>query len=456
VQILIVGGGLVGSTLAARLSQSGRDVVLVERDAELARRLAAKLDIQVVPGNATLARVLREAGVEKADVVVAVTESDEANLVVAMLSAALFEVPRLLVRLREPGHEEGFAWLARKRQLDYRSVNPDAAAVERILNLLVVPGALDVAPFMDGELLVAGFRIREGSDLAGLTVSHMSLLFADAPTLVAVIRRGNRWIVPHGAEELRAGDIAYFAIARRDLESVVALVLGEPAPPAGSRRRRRVLIAGASRIGLDLARRLEAEDLSVVLIEEDAERARAAAEELGETLVVQGRATDEALLEEEEIERTATFVAVTSDFADNLVAGLLARRLGAGRAFALVDNPDLVHLIGEVAIDAIISPRLLAVSLALKHVRGGPVRSVAALLEDRIEVIEADCSGTSRLVGKTLAELDLPRGVLIAALRRGERILVPRGGDRVEAGDCVLVVTTIEEAQRVSGLVGTA
>jgi trk system potassium uptake protein TrkA len=452
VQILIVGGGLVGSTLAARLSQSGHDVVLIERDAELARRLTTRLDVQVIEADGTLARVLREADVGKADVVVAVTESDEANMVVAMLSATLFEVPRMLVRLRESGHEEGFAWIARERHRDYRAINPVSAAVDRILALLVVPGALDVAPFMDGELLVAGFRIREGSDLAGLTVSHMSLLFANAPTLVAAIQRGPRWIVPHGGEELRAGDIAYFAIARADLASVVALVRGEPVRPAAGGAHERVLIAGATRIGLDLARRLEAEDLRVTLIEEDPVLAREAAEDLDRTLVVHGRPTDETLLEEEEIDHCSTFVAVTPDFEDNLVAGLLARRLGAGRAFALVDNPDLVHLIGEVAIDAVISPRLLAVSLALQHIRGGGVRSVAALLEDRIEVIEAECDPSSRLAGRPLAKLDLPRGVLVAALRRAGRIVVPRGGDRIEPGDGVLFVATTEEAPRVSTL----
>jgi trk system potassium uptake protein TrkA len=455
-QILIVGGGLVGSTLAARLSQSGHDVVLIERDGELARRLTTRLDVQVVEADGTLARVLREAGIEKADVVVAMTESDEANMVVAMLSATLFEVPRMLVRLRETGHAEGFAWIARERHRDYRAINPIAAAVNRILALLVVPGALDVAPFMDGELLVAGFRIREGSDLAGLTVAHMSLLFADAPTLVAAIQRGSRWIVPHGAEELRAGDIAYFAIARADLLNVVSLVRGESARAGAGRGRQRVLIAGATRIGLDLARRLAAEDLQVVLIEADETAAREAAEQLDDTLVVHGRPTDETLLEEEEIERCSTFVAVTSDFEENLVAGLLARRLGAERAFALVDNPDLVHLIGEVAIDAIISPRLLAVSLALQHIRGGGVRSVAALLEDRIEVIEVDCTGVPGLTGRPLAELGLPRGVLVAALRRGGRIVVPRGGDRIEPGDRVLLVTTIEEAPRVTELLGAS
>jgi trk system potassium uptake protein TrkA len=368
-----------------------------------------------------------------------------------MLASTVFHVPRLLVRLRDKGHEEGFAWLARERHLDYRSVNPDAAAVDRIMALLVVPGALDVAPFMDGQLLVAGFRIREDSDLAGLTVAHMSLLFADAPTLVAAIQRGSRWIVPHGAEELRAGDIAYFAIARADLQNVVSLVRGEPGPGVG--RRRRVLIAGATRMGLDLARRLESADFQVVLIEEDAVRAREAAEGLGDTLVVQGRPTDEALLEEEEIERCSTFVGVTPDFESNLVAGLLARRLGAERAFALVDNPDLAHLVGEVAIDAIISPRLLAVSLALQHIRGGAVRSVAALIEDRVEVIEAECGQRSPLANRPLSELGLPRGVLVAAVRRGERILVPRGADRIEPGDRFLVVATTDAVSRVAGLI---
>jgi trk system potassium uptake protein TrkA len=449
--ILIVGGGLVGSTLAARLSESGSDVVLVERDTELVRQLGTKLDVQVVEGNGTVARVLREAGIERAAMVVAMTESDEANMVVALLSAGLFAVPRLLVRLREKGHEEGFTWLCAQHEHDYRSVNPDEAAVHRILALLVVPGALDVAPFLDGELLVAGFRIRKDSDLAGLTVSHMSLLFANAPTLVAAIQRGTRWIVPDGNEELRAGDIAYFAIARSDLASVLALVRGEP-EPTGAQSRPRVVIAGATRIGLDLARRLEAEDLHVVMIEENAVRAREAAEMLGGTIVVQGRPTDETLLQEEDIERCSTFVAVTPEFETNLVAGLLAKRLGAERAFALVDNPDLVHLIGEVAIDAIISPRLLAVSLALQHIRGGNVRSVATLLEDRVEVMEAECNVGSRLTGRAIAELDLPRGVLVAALRRGDRIVVPRGGDRIEPGDRVVLVTTTEDGAHVAGI----
>ena len=337
-QILLVGGGLTGSTLAARLAATGHDVVLVERDATVARRLTAGLDVQVVEGNGTKARILQEAGIERSDVVFATTESDEANMVVAMLAATMFRVPRLLVRLRDPDHEADFMRLARERggDVQYRCINPDAAAVDRILSLLAVRGAIDVMRFMDGELLVAGFRIREGSDLAGLLVQHMSLLFANAPTLVVAIQRGPIWIVPHGDEELRAGDIAYFAIARSDLANVVSLVRGE-AVAAREAARPRVIVAGATRIGLDLARRLESQDLQVTLLEEDAERAKYAAEKLGDTLVVHGLPTDQALLEEEGIERTSAFVAVTPDYEANLVvvsAGPTAgrrARLRAGR-----------------------------------------------------------------------------------------------------------------------------
>jgi trk system potassium uptake protein TrkA len=451
--ILIVGGGLTGETLAQRLSQDGHDVVVVERDAARARHLSTSLDVQVVEGSGTASRLLREARIERCDVAVAITESDEVNIVVAMLAATVFQVPRLLVRLRDPDHVEDFQRLAEGRGGAYRCVNPDIAAVDRVLSLLAVPGAIDVAPFMGGELLVAGFRIRAGSDLAGLMVQDMSLLFANAPTLVVAIERGERWIVPHGGEKIAPGDIAYFAIAAPDLANVLSLVRGEPSvPPVDTRRR--VIVAGATRIGLELARRLEAQNCPVVLIEEDPGVAANAAEVLEETTVVQGRATEQALLEEEEIDRASAFVAVSTDFENNLVAGLLARRLGAQHAFAIVDNPALVHLIGEIPIDAIISPRLLAVSLALQHIRGGAVRSVAALLEHEIEVIEAVAGEGAPLVRRRLADIDLPRGLLVAALKRDSQILVPRGGDQVKPGDHLLIIATREVAAQVALLLG--
>jgi trk system potassium uptake protein TrkA len=272
----------------------------------------------------------------------------------------------------------------------------------------------------------------------------MNLLFAATPTLAVAIHRMDDWIIPDGDEEIRTGDLVYFAIARDHLSDVLSLV--------GVRedQRRDVMIAGAGPIGLELARRLEALDVKVVLIEEDEALAREASEELDDAMVIHGLPTDRALLEEEEISRVASFVAVTHDHETNLVAGLLAKRLGAGRAIVLVDNPALVDLVGQIGIDAIISPRVLAISLTLETIRGGRVRSVAQLLEDRIEIVEAEAAKRSQLTSGPLSEVKLPRGVLVGAVRHGEKLLVPQGSDRIEPGDRVLFITTTENAPKLA------
>jgi trk system potassium uptake protein TrkA len=438
--IVIVGGGLVGSTLPEKLSRDGHDVSLLDRDDNRVREISESLDIQALQGNGATARDLRRAGVEEANLVVATTDSDEANMIVGMLAAFVFGVPRIVVRLRDAGHAEGFALIAQDHPTERVWVNPDQASVDRIAALLEVPGAVDVVSFMEGELLVAGFRIHANSDFAGMRVSDMNLLFAATPTLAVAIRRRDDWIIPHGGEQIDDGDLVYFAITREHLDDMLSLV-GVPKD-----RRSDVMIAGAGPIGLELAKRLSRADVPVVLIEENEELAYRASEDLGDTLVIRGVATDPELLEEEGIGRISTFVAVGDDHESNLVAGLLAKRLGAGRAVVLVDNPGLVDLVAQIGIDAIISPRLLVIGLALQHIRGGRVRSVAQLLEDQIEIVEAEVVKGSRLTRAALSDLKIPRGVLVAAMRRGEKLLVPRGSDRAEPGDRVLLITTTDNA----------
>ena len=440
--IVIVGGGLVGQALALKLSSDGHDVSLIELDGAKVSELSERLDVEVIEGNGAIPKVLRRAGIEKASLVVATTNSDETNVVIGLVASQRFQVPRVVVRVRDSGHEETFADTAAGGS-EHVCVNPETAAVDHIATLLVVPGALDVMAFLDGELLVAAFRIGPESDFAGLRVSDMKLLFASTPTLVVAIHRGTTWMVPNGSEEILAGDIVYFAIARHDLQNVLSLV-GVPKD-----RRNRVMIAGASSIGIALAKRLEERDLQVVLIEEDAARAERAAAALDQTLVVRGPVTDQALLEEEEIERVSTFVALTDDHESNLVACLLAKRLHAGRAFALVDNPALVSLVGQIGIDAIISERLLTIGLTLQHIRGG-VQGGAALLEDQVEIMVADASRGSRLTSGPLMDVGLPHGVLVAAVRRGDKLFVPQGKDTVEPGDRVVVAIMEELAGRLT------
>jgi trk system potassium uptake protein TrkA len=302
---------------------------------------------------------------------------------------------------------------------------------------------------MGGKLVVAGFRIGHSSDFAGLRVSDMRLLFADTPTLAVALQRGSDWFVPHGQEEIRAGDLVYFAVPRELLDDILGLV--------GVREDRgnRVLIAGATPIGLSLARRLQSADMRVVLIEEDAEAAQVAADTLDHVLVIHGRVTDQAQLLDEEIERVSAFVAVTFDHETNLVAGLLAKRLGAGRALALVDNPALVAMVGEIGIDAIISQRLLTIGLALQHIRGAGVRSGAALLGDEVEVMEVEAVKGSRLTSGPLMDVRLPPGVLVAARLRDGELLVPQGKDRINPGDYLLIITTAQLATKVTEYIHT-
>lgn len=442
--IVIVGAGSVGRALSEKLSRNGHDVSLIDSNADRVREISETLDVHVLCGNGSTSPGLRRAGIEKADLVVAVTNRDEVNMVVGVLASLAFEVPRIIVRLRDADHAEGMERICQEHKGEHVWINPDVAAVDRIASLLEVPGAVDVVSFMDGELIVAGFRIGQSSDFVGVRVSDLNLLFAAAPTLAVAIRRLEDWIIPHGGEEIGVGDLVYFAIAREHLSDVLPLFGVEPD------QRRGIMIAGAGPIGLELARRLESIDVKTIMIEEDDELARQASEELADTLVVRGLVTEKALLEEEDISRIATFVAVTPDHETNLVAGLLAKRLGAGRAVVLVDNPALVDLVGQIGIDAIISPRLLVIGLALQHILGGRVRSVAQLLEDRIEIVETEATKRSRLAKGTLAEIKLPRGVLVAALQRGEKLLVPRGADRVEHGDRVLLITTSENAAKLA------
>jgi trk system potassium uptake protein TrkA len=442
VHVVIVGGGLVGSSLAEKLSGDGHDVVLVEQDRELVAELNDRLDVQTIRGNGATVPVLLQAGIENCDLLLATTDSDEVNMVVALVGSTLFKVPRVVARLRHQGHEESFNKIASEIGGEMLAINPDEATVERIMSLLPVPGAVDVVPFFDGRLLVAGFRVRPDSEFAGLMLSHLRLLFPATPMLVVAIRRDGQWTVPHGEDEIQAGDLVYFAMDVAELDNVLTLL--------GLRKgvERKVMIAGATRIGISLAKRLEAEDMPATLIDAVLARCEVAAAELMNTVVVHGSPTDRSLLIEEGADRAESFVACTDDHEENVVACLLARQLGTTHTFALVDNPALAGLIGDLGIDAVISPRQLAVALALQFARKGRVKAVATLMEDYVEVIDVEAAPGSRLVSAPLAELGLPRGVLVAAVRRGDRLLVPKGDDRIQPADEVLLITKTRDAAR--------
>jgi trk system potassium uptake protein TrkA len=447
VHVIVVGGGLVGSTLAGKLAGDGHDVVVVEQNRDLIADLNERLDVQTIRGNGATIPVLMEAGIENADLVLATTDSDEANMVVALVGSVIFKVPRVAARLRDPQHEEGFRRIAREPGGDRVAINPDIAAVEKILSLLPVPGAVDVVSFFDGKLMVAGFHIKPESDFSGLLLSHLRLLFPATPVLVVAIRRKGVWRVPYGEDEIRAGDLVYFAMDPSELNNVLELLKlhrGEEG---------RVMITGATRIGVNLAKRLEDDGVPVTLIDDRRPACEKAAATLENAVVIHGSPTDRELLREEGTDRVDGFVACTDRHEENVVACLIASRMGAAHTFALVDNAALSGLVGDLGIGAIISPRLLSVSLALGFARKGRIKAVAALLEDSVEVFEVEAAEGSRLVRAPLSELGLPRGMLMVAVQREDRIFLPGGDDRIETGDQVIVAATSEMAPRLDDFI---
>jgi len=439
---------MVGSSLAGKLAGDCHDVVVVELSRELVAELGERLDVQVVQGNGSTVATLVKAGIEGCDLLFATTNSDEANMVVALIGSALFRVPRVVARLRDPEHEEALGRIAAAVGGSRLAIDPESAAVERILAMLPVPGAVDVAPFFDRRLLVAGFVVSPDSDFKGLLLSHFRLLFPTTPVLVVAIRREGRWIIPSGEDEILAHDLVYLALGTGEVDNVLSLL------HLRRGKDRCVIVAGATRIGLKPAHRLERAGIPVTLLDARQAACEAAAVSLDSTLVVRGSPTDRELLEDEGAEAVDGFVACTDDHEENMVACLLARRLGAAHTFAVVDNAALAGLIGDVGIDSIISPRLLAVSLAMQLARKGRVTAVAALMDDTVEVLEVEAVADSRLVRRPLAGLGLPRGILVAALKRRDEIMVPGGADQIQPGDSVLFITTSDRTARLDPFLG--
>lgn len=439
---------MVGSTLAGRIAKDGHDVVLIEQSASRVQRLSEQLDVQVLPGNGGNVETLQRAGIAGCQSLFACTASDDTNMVVSFVASAIFGVPRVVARLREPESESTFQALVETFSGDQVSVNPERAAVEKILSLLPVPGAMDVSPFLDGRLLIAGFRIRPDSDFAGLLLSHFRLLFPHTPVLVVAIRRGDRWWVPHGDDEIRAGDLVYFALDRSEMGNVLELLGNRHSPE------RRVFVAGASRIGLLLAQRLESQGVPVTLLDHRPETCVTAAELLNQTMVVEGSPTNQDLLVEEGADHSAAFIACTENHQSNLVSCLLARRLGAAHTFALVDDSALAPLVGDLGIDAVISPRLLTVGLALQFFRSGRIRAAAALLEDHVEVVEVDLDPGSPLTQATLRDLPLPRGVLVAAVGHNGAVMLPRGEAQLPVGGRAVLVSSSDHARDLDAFLG--
>ncbi len=434
-RVVIAGGGQVGALIARRLSREGNDVVVIDSRPERCAELEAQLDARVVAGNAARLQTLREAGIADAEMVIAVTDSDEVNVLVCLLAQVESPARVKVARLRT---EEADAWrgaLARAGvQIDL-IIHPETELADRIMRVVRRPGVSDLVEFAGGEVCLAGMNLDADSPVAGHTLEELARRGPPGDALVAMIFRGSQVVIPRGGEVLRAGDHVYVVAARSSLEPMLRF-MGLP-PPVPLRR---VLILGGSQLGVRVAWRLEAQDVAVKLFESDAARAERIAATLTRSLVIHADGTDQATLEEAGVAEASAFLALTGDDEDNILASLLARRLGVRKVVALINRLNYLAMVQRLGINTTVSPRLAVVDRILQFVRRGRVLSVTTFGEEQAEAIELIASPDGRFVGRRLRDVRFPRDAIIGAVvRPSGGVVVPRGDSRIEPGDRLIV-----------------
>ncbi len=420
-KIIILGAGQVGLSIAEILSREGNDITLVDHDSQILENLQSRLDIRTVTGHASSPTVLERANAEDVDLVLAVTNSDEVNMIACQVAHSLFNTPTKIARVRSPAYLE-HTDLFRNGAIPIDVIiNPEQIVTNQIQRLIEYPGALQVIDFVGGKVRLVGLRAYHDGALVGQQLRELGNHLPLINTRVVAIYRGERAIIPTGKTVIEVDDEVFFIATRDDIRSVMKEL--RKIEPVGTR----AMIAGAGNIGFHLAQSLEQKGFQVKLIEPNPERAQLVSEKLGDnTVVLKGDAADEELLRQENIETMGLFCAVTNEDETNILSAMLAKRLGVHRAMALVNRSAYIDLIESSVLDIAISPRLATVSALLSHVRRGDVKVAHSLRRGVAEVIEAVAHGdrkTSKIVDRRLADIKLPDNAFISAIMREDALL---------------------------------
>jgi trk system potassium uptake protein TrkA len=437
VKIIILGAGQVGATLAENLASEANDVTVVDTDSGLLDELQDRLDLRTVQGYASHPSVLRRAGTDDADMLIAVTESDETNMLACQIASTLFQTPTKIARVRSAEYlREAALFEPAALHVDLH-ISPEQLVTDYIRRLIEYPGALQVVDFADGRVRLVAVKAYYGGPLVGRQLKELPThLPANVDARVAAIYRRGRPILPEGSTVIEAEDEVFFVAARKHIPKIMSELRKLDKPV------KRVILAGGGNIGWRLAEALE-NTHQVKIIERGKDRAKFLSEQLNKAMVLVGDAANEDLLNEENIEDCDVFCAVTNDDEANILSAMLAKRLGARKVMALINRLAYVDLVEESsAIDIAISPQQSTVSALLAHVRRGDVVKVHPLRGGAAEAIEAVAHGDyarSRVVGRRLEEVALPHGTTIGAIVRGDEVIIAHHDTVIESEDHIIL-----------------
>jgi len=435
-KIVILGAGQVGRTAAYHLSrEEANDVTVVDSNQEVLRDLQGRLDIRTVAGNASFPSVLASAGAATADVLIALTNSDEVNMLACEVAYTLYRTPTKIARIRSAEYTSNPKLFSAEALAVDVWISPEQLVTEYIERLIRYPGALQVLTFGGGRARLVGVRVSSGVPLAGQPIRSLREHLPDIDARIVAVYRDSRRVEPDADTVIEADDEVFFITARESVRRVLNELRTEDNPA------KRIVIAGGGSIGLRLAQALEKTHY-VKLIERDAQRARHISEVLEDTIVLHGDAADEELLIEENIDSADVFAAVTNSEEANILSAMLAKRLGAGKVMALINKPSYAELMESGSIDVAISPQTVTIGSLLAHVRRGDVVRVHSLRHGTAEAMEAIAHGEpgrSRTVGLEIGAIPMPDGARIGAITRGDELILAHHDTVVQDGDHVII-----------------
>ena len=441
-KILILGAGQTGGTLAAHLASDAFDITLVDNNDQRLKVLKDRLDIQTVHGHASRPDTLLAAGADDADLLIAVTNSDEVNMVACQVCYSLFQTPTKIARIRtneyftgSNGDDADIEFFSGEHMPIDVLINPERVVMSQVKELLQHPGALQVLDFADGRVQIAGVRAYHGGPLVGQALRSLRDHIPNIDTKVVAIFRQDRPIIPTDETIVQVDDEVFFIAPTEHINTVTSEL------QEASRPNKRIMVAGGGNVGLMLARAIE-NDFSVKVLEFGATRAALVAERLNQAVAIRGDATDHDLLVDENVEETDVFCAVTNDDEVNFMSALLAKRLGARQVIALIAKPAYVDLVQGRDIDVAVSPQLSTTSSILSYVRRGDVTKVHRLRRGAAEAMETVVHGdarNSKVADRRIDEIPLPPGVTIGAIVRDDEVLVAKDHVVVRSGDHVIL-----------------
>jgi len=454
VKIILLGAGQVGTSVAENLVSESNDITLVDTDSDQLQAMRDRLDLRTVCGNAASPSVLKEAGAEDADLLIAVTQSDQTNLCACRIARTLFNLPTRIARLRSSDFVDHPELLDNENFAVDFSICPEQIVTDYIRRLIAFPEALQVLDFADGVLSLIGVRAFEGGPLVGHPIKALRYHMPNVEVRIAAIYRQGEPIIPEGDTFIQPGDEVFCLAASVHIRQVMRELARIDRPI------RRIMIAGGGNIGLRLARSIE-RDYEVKILENGKRRAESIANDLSRTLVLRGDATDENLLENENIDEMDMFVALTNDEEDNIMSASLAKRMGARRTLALINRKSYVDLVQGGHIDIAISPAQTSIGSLLAHVRRGDVVAVHSLRRGAAEALEIIAHGdekNSKVVGRQIEQIRLPRGATIGAIVREvgkteekagrQTVVMPHHDTVIEPEDHLIVFCTSKKLVR--------